>query len=241
MHGAPDWGVMAGKQTVYALHDMAELAARMGSIDTFDRRGDVVHLEDFEAGGKRYLYYSGGVTSDPVTSVATAKTGAISAKMTTQAEPPYYCTLHAYHPLPRLTGIGFEAAFTLEADHHFVKISLDHYNGADDYYAEVRYDLVDKALYVRHSDGALKTIASGLALFPYYKAWHVIKLVADYKTGKYQRVILDDKQYDLSAYSLYRVGATALVYLLNSIDFYAPGETQLVSYVDDVIITQNEP
>jgi len=54
-HGTPDWGVTASKKTIYSLHDMGELAVRLGSIVSFDRRGDVIFSDSFQNGlGKVY-------------------------------------------------------------------------------------------------------------------------------------------------------------------------------------------
>jgi len=55
-HGTPDWGVTAGARTVYQMTDLGELAVRLGSIVTHDRRGDVIFLEDFEEGMGRWRF-----------------------------------------------------------------------------------------------------------------------------------------------------------------------------------------
>ena len=68
-HGHPDYGGAAPLATVYTLQDLAELAARLGSIDVFDRRGNVLLLDDFESGIKKWLFggtgsYSAGWICD---------------------------------------------------------------------------------------------------------------------------------------------------------------------------------
>ncbi|GAI49683.1 unnamed protein product, partial [marine sediment metagenome] len=46
--GQPDYGSSAVKEVAGTLADMGELAARLSSIVEYDRRGDVVYLDDFE-------------------------------------------------------------------------------------------------------------------------------------------------------------------------------------------------
>ena len=56
----PDWGLRGGKATVFPLTDMAELAARLRSIDVYDRAGDVIALDDFQSGIDQWEHSGSG-------------------------------------------------------------------------------------------------------------------------------------------------------------------------------------
>ena len=49
-HGVQDFGASSGQNSTYGLTDLGELAVRLGSPVSFDRRGDVVMMETFEDG-----------------------------------------------------------------------------------------------------------------------------------------------------------------------------------------------
>ena len=46
----PDYGRLSAQATVFPVTDLGELAARLGSIVSHDRRGDVIWLDGFEDG-----------------------------------------------------------------------------------------------------------------------------------------------------------------------------------------------
>ena len=49
-HGYPDYGTQGPVSTVHSIQDLGELAVRLGSIVTFDRRGNVLWLDGFDSG-----------------------------------------------------------------------------------------------------------------------------------------------------------------------------------------------
>lgn len=238
---------------VYTSTDIAELAARLGSIDTFDRRGNVIWLDDFEsslAGMICYAYASLPAYTDGeiVISNETARNGAFSCKLTTPDGVGESASIAEVLPNPVLSKIGFEASFTIdegeEAD--YIKFTIDHYDGTGRYLAFVKY-------YVATGDLKLNTgpaivpevetvIVSGLNLYALKQLFHTIKLVIDTATHKYVRVILDETTYDISAYSLPSGPAAGLA---PQTDFEVLSKTAVAAhisnFVDDVILTQNEP
>jgi len=79
-HGQPDYGMYTLANTIYRLTDMGELAARLGSINTYDRRGDVIFLDSFESGLTAWSPSSACTGSDLVQSAKHARSGGFSAK-----------------------------------------------------------------------------------------------------------------------------------------------------------------
>ena len=52
--GQADFGQYAVKEVSASISDMGEVAARLGSIDIYDKRGDVVFFDNFEGAFLRW-------------------------------------------------------------------------------------------------------------------------------------------------------------------------------------------
>ncbi|GAI56753.1 unnamed protein product, partial [marine sediment metagenome] len=57
-HGQPDFGMYQIAKTIYRLADMGELAVRLGSIVTHDRRGDVIWMDNFDSGIAKWYQFA---------------------------------------------------------------------------------------------------------------------------------------------------------------------------------------
>ena len=78
-HGTPDWGVTAGAVTTYQVTDLGELAVRLGSPISHDRRGDVIWWDDFECTLNKWQTVANGAGSSVALSDARARNGRYSA------------------------------------------------------------------------------------------------------------------------------------------------------------------
>jgi len=240
-HGGPDYGVYAGKRTIYGLHDMAELAARLGSIVTYDRRGDVVLLEDFEGAAGRWRNWQFGNLYNGAISAENARSGSFSYKLPLPAGAISWGFIDTSIPLPVLGNMGVEFSFAGIDDIKYVTLELYSWDGAKYYYPYVEVHFVNKTLKVCDETYTLVTIDADLPLFDWYNCWHTLKVVYDSENGKYKRLLIDGKAYDLSSYGLYWEADTERPAL--ELVITAKNNTVLAQeiYFDDVIITQNEP
>ncbi|GAG14536.1 unnamed protein product, partial [marine sediment metagenome] len=107
-HGVKPYGRTEAQNTVFGLQDMGELAARQGSIVTFDRRGNVIWYDDFESSLNKWLLYDLGVGAAVVESNEAARNGLVSCKVTTSAVLGQYSGIRHDHMIPVLSKLGFE-------------------------------------------------------------------------------------------------------------------------------------
>lgn len=240
-HGHPDYGRSGPLSTVHRVDDMGELAARLASIDTFDRRGNVVWMDDFENNLKKWLVTLTGTGADIVLSVNAARNGGASAKITTGNAAGNTEHLAHYGSYPILSKVGFEIAVTLNVNVSFVEVLVGAEDGTLLKYGAVRYLPNSSRLDLYNSSGAWVTIASSLS--PYFSdyAFHPLKLVIDLATGKYVRVLFAGQSWDLSAYDLYSTAFLVHNFLWVNISTASQAAASASIYVDDAIITQNEP
>jgi len=240
-HGYPDWGIYAPKKTTYSLPDLAELAVRLGSIVTFDRRGDVIFLDDFESGIQKWVFTGTGIGAAAENSAESARNGRYSAKITTGDAVGDYARLTRYSFPPVLSKIGFEISFTSSAHAQYLQWGIGYYDGTNVHEGHIRFDVQNSNLQYYGDDAAWHIFATNIRVYGVTYLFHTIKLVIDIENDKYVRFLFDEKSYDLSAYALNVAGSALLPNLGLYIEVVTNLAANLSIYVDDAINTQNEP
>jgi len=240
-HGYPDWGIFSPKKTVYALQDMAELVARLGSIVTFNRRGDVIWLDDFESGIGKWGAVLQGTGAGVVNTTETARNGAYSVKLTTGNAADDWAFFAHPHAYPVFSRLGFEISFALDSAIKDVRIFLVLYTGTTQHVAEIVYIHSTGELQYRDQNNVYQTFTTITPLRVYSKLFHTGKLVIDPANTKYYHLILNSQTFDLSAYSYFTTSSPTYPYMEVAIRVATPDAVNRSIYVDDAIITQNEP
>jgi hypothetical protein len=213
----------------------AELAVRNGSIHSFDRRGDIVWSDDFEENIKKWILVSGtaALTTDY------AKNGASSCALANIAGVGAVGRIDRYLSYPNLSRYGFEISFTQPSANvadYFMYLSL--YTGTRLYEATLFYVVATGVLSVRTPAGyvALGTIP----LLAGNDVFNVVKMVADFNTKRYVRVILNNNQFEIPNYDIYNVAAVTVPYMLVSFLHETNDALVHTSYLDNAIVTMNE-
>jgi len=219
----------------------AELAARLGSIVTYDRRGDVVLLEDFEGAAGRWDNWQYGDLYDGAISAEKAHSGSFSYKLPLPAGAGSWGYIDTMISLPVLGSIGVEFSFAGIANIQYLDLELYLCDGAKYYYPFVRIQPQDNTISLCDEHYDLQVIDDDLYLFDGDMCWHTLKVVYDWGNGKYKRLLIDGKTYDLSGYGFYWGAATDHPSLELGISAYNNTVLAQEIYFDDVIITQNEP
>ena len=220
---------------------MAELAARLGSIVTFDRRGDVVWMDDFESGVEKWVISGSGTGYGCVSSAEKAKTGGWSAKLTTGQLINYLGQMRHYQSYPALSKIGFEVSFVIHLNLGGIRLELGLYTGTTFYVAMIDICPTPPNLGYYDENFAYQTIAHDISIAAWDYLFHTAKLVANFETGKYTRLIFDNYSYDLSSAKMYSSPSSTSPNLFVTIIATPSVNANESTYIDDVIITQNEP
>lgn len=240
-HGQPDFGMYTEKKTTYGLADMGELAARLGSIVTFDRRGDVIWLDDFESDVFKWDITFSGLGWEVVQTPTYARNGAFSVKLTTGRTVDQYVRIQHYNAYPVKSNIGLELSMSKDSWPGEFIIFFDLYDGVTHYIAGIRYDITNDDLY-RYVDPLTWTlIDSAFRLYEDADCFNTLKLVVDFVDELYTRFIANNAVYDLSTYPIYSVASPIRAHLEIRIDVISDLAANRSAYVDDVILTQNEP
>jgi len=238
-HGGPDWGTVGPIGTIFTIEDLGELAARLGSPDTFDRRGNVIFIDNFDSGiepwwiGGNPAGWAGRWCPDQ------HRSGGFSLELTTKAEAGASAYAERYFPYPSKSRLGVEMHF----NHNFrvkeAEFLIEVYDGENLY--EVYIQLVGDTWQYWGADHAYHDLDPTTDLMPDLM-FHTFKLVFDLTTGEFAHLIIDTTVFDLAKYKMYSIGSDSAPAIYIHYEITADVFAQAAqAWIDDLILTQNEP
>ena len=237
----PNGGFASGGVTFPITGDLAELAARLGSPVTHDRKGNVVLLQDFESGMPGWIFITGGANSELVMSTAYARSGAFSMKMVPSTASPYYVGAYKDFAYPYPRNIGIELSFTVDYRTSYIEFRLLTHDPENISYAAITYDHANGQLLYLKSNGFPGVLDADLTLSHQPNIFHTLKFVVDFENDIYNRVVLDHYTYGNLNYGLQVFENAEAPYCRMQIKNYAINDEQPAVYIDDFTVTQNEP
>jgi hypothetical protein len=237
--GQPDFGSMAPTVKASGGSDMAELAARLGSIVTYDRRGKIVLLDDFESPVLKCDKW--GVYGSAVLDFTYPKSGSQCVKLSLQdnALAQYLFRKRlSYISSPRL---GAEISFVKPPSGSYLRLALTRLVNNRSYYGWVRFDFATGAIAYYSDIDTWMDFVTGLN--ETLEAWHyhTTKLVVDFNTNKYVRFLYAGQEYDLSSYAIPDQSTVAANYFAAQVWLKPKVQAAYDIYLDDFILTEEEP
>lgn len=229
---------------VYTLTDLAELAVRLNSSDIFDRRGNVIMMDSFEGGIEKWFTESYGAGGYTEWTTIRARTGSFSLRLVAGSDWLRSSIARRWIAYPIMSRFGFEVSFYLLQEGTVEDMSLlaSLYDGTHMIDMGVGYNLVDKRLYYYDSDLNEVDLATGLNLYsPNMTIFHTMKVVIDGERREYVRLMLNDMYFDLSGVALHSMALPTESRLQIKLGVHSRAACNGEMYVDDVIVTQNEP
>ena len=240
-----DMHVPRKRGQVYSLLDLGELAARLGSPVTFDRRGDVAWIDDFAGGvsnwdwptnqgaGKAVL--SCGYLSRDGKGSALLCGGSQAGLETQEVErsTPY----PAVFPAPKA---GLSVGLTCDADAASFSLGLAATLDANTAWSfALRFRPSADSLELLDENGGWAVLASGLSglALPH---WNHAKLVVNPAEGAYERILFNEREIDCRAYGGQAVGASLPRRVRASISVTSQAGANGFLWLDHAILTYNE-
>jgi hypothetical protein len=241
VHGTPDWGGSAPKITTYKLDDHAELAARLGSIVSYDRRGEVLWLQDFTEGGQPFQVAGFGIGGDGYLTCAGALSGGICLCLQTDVLAGDYERVyqHGYYQVEG--GVGQEIWFTVAANLRSVRMRVIMYTGVRSYDYQVMYNQITGELSVYEAGGAWPVIGVIAPLDTLYASYHPFKMVFNTITHEYVRVLLVDKEFSARGIGCFEAAIVSAKSMISMVYVTAEAAGGCAINLDNWIMTQNEP
>lgn len=237
----PDWHTLTAQSTVHEITDLGELAVRLCSIVSFDRRGDVVWMDCFECGIGKWEGDSSGADSAVVEDTTRSRNGNTSCKLMAGSTVDHYADINHYQPIPVLaTFLGCELSFQISLAES-VRLRIRIWDGTNQITFNVQYDRVNSKLQYSDSSGVWQDIVTGITLQTSQTMFHTLKVVVDPTAVEYVRVVLDSITYPLDGLSCVSTPSGASPAMMFGMRNTGRSGYNDAVYVDDAIITQNEP
>lgn len=240
-HGHPDYGAAAPASTIYGVLDIGELAARLGSPVTFDRRGNVIWFDSFEHSFNKWDTSLAGSGASAAISNERARTGALSCKVVTGDKTDDLAMLYHYEPYPVLSKIGMELSLSPTAQNACFDVGIRIFSGTESIEAAIKYDFSADAWYYIDSSNNWAALTLAATMDFSVIIFHTIKLVVDPTTYKYVRLIVNNTSLDMSALDLYHPASSVGPFIEIGLEFWPTEDASKTIYYDDAILTQNEP
>lgn len=241
MRGQPDYGMYAPKEVTTAISDMGEVAARLGSIVTFDKRGDVVDFDNFEGPVIKWSVGTNIAGSYVRHNSESVRSGAQALKLNTADDLTAYAFILKRIAILASKRLGLELSFSFLTAQQNLHLSLEYAKEDIEVEGEVKIEALTHQLYVKELGGAWIEVATLEDIDIGAFSFHTVKLVVDFNTNKYVRLLFDEFEYDISGIDLFTDeddfgwGFDTRIFLAN------PTATGGLVYLDDWILTQAEP
>ena len=240
VHTLPDYTSKWKNRTISSLVDNGELAARLGSIVTYDRRGNVVWMDDFEHSANKWSLLGAGTGNNLGISAAASRNGDSSMELTTGNDGARLAQMRQILGYPALSNHGLEFSFTYADELDYLRASFSIYDGALVHQFWINIDQTNQR--VQYYDDGGNWVNTGITFeeIHFQPVFTPVKIVADVINNNYVRLIYGAETFDMAG-----IGTLA------GIDASEPQIRILIAahsnvaknatvYIDDVIVTQNE-
>ena len=240
--GAPDFGIYAVKEApIVGLADVGEAVARLGAINVWDRKGWTVLFDDFEAPTLNWIPQTEGSGETPVLSSTQAFMGSQSCYLSAPAAASSVSKIWRRFPLLSVGKLGVELWIQAKAySPGYFQFYFYVYDGAIPTLAEVLYDTVAREITLGTAAGNI-VVASDVFMYTVANYFLPIKVVIDIENDKYVRLMVGPQEIDISAHDLITFAPSTDRYISLTIACLGCEATDMWAYVDNFILTQNEP
>lgn len=240
-HGQPDYLQASSTQIVSGVSDLGELAARLGSADTFDRRGNVIFMDGFEHGLVPYALNTYNTTAYFEINQRAVYSGAWAAHLNTGTDATQRVNILKGLGVARTTRQGFEVSFYVLGGTPDLRFTINFWDGTNSNSWFITYHYTTGQLQYRGSDGLDHNFGAPVPLVGQDLAFHTAKLVVDLQTKKYVRFIIDQTTFDLSANLGFSAANPQASEVTTAFDIISSGGVISEAWLDNWIITINEP
>lgn len=240
MHGARDDSNIVSEATTYQLFDLAELAARLGSIVSYIRSGSVFSLETFERGLGGWTQAKSGATSVIALTNEWMFSGPVGVVLTSGTEAAAHAHLLKRYPLPAAGKIALSTHFSLGTFGLGYDFFITYCDGTYYYWYWIQYNHDTGELALYNETGGDAIFATITPLYDQPHNTHAFKLVIDIAEGRYDKLYLDQQLFDLSGYLPYQDDAIYPAYLEAYLGVWGQVGWSTTMYLDNIVLTYNE-
>ena len=221
---------------------LSELAARLGSPVSYERRGTVVYINDFSKGASRGELQANGTLATATISADRAMESGYALKLTRGTDNDGWAEIVDALSLATYSGlIGFEIHTTYSNANDVFIVELHKHDGTNGVVFGIKWDMSNGVLYYRDSVNAWASLNKTYK--PYGFTWHFIplKLVVNLTTSRYVGLYIGDDWVGVGGTPGYTFASSRDASLEVVVSFSANGDSMNSTiYVTNLIVTLAE-
>ena len=222
------------------LANVEELATLLRGIADSDNRGRTLWHDHFENGLNGWFLTNAGDGEDPVASIDHAEIEPASMKMDSGTDGGGgTCHADKIFRIHNLKKAGLEFSYAHYNDSAELQVIFAWDNGTNYIWGRIDIDQLAKKIYIY--DGLSATEVADLPTASTVPHWLTIKLVIDFVTPTYERLIIGQDEIDISAYSPYEASPDKKGLLIGRFLTDALDDGDNIAYVGHVTFTIDEP
>lgn len=241
MPDAPDWQRYLPGSERYALSDMSELAARLGSPLRFDRRGEVIWYDQFDHGLNPWTADKTGTGAAVAATTDDTFMALNAAKLTAGSNAGQEATILKNLTQPVLGRWGVEVAVAFKTSFDHFLIMMKFYDGTN--LLDVRIKVSDDEDEIQYLDTATnwQSIATLPNVIVTEATYQLFKLVCDFDKGEFVSLRYGATDFDLSGIAIKTSSDSNAPRIQNVFRLIGRSGNNDVAQVGHVIFTANEP
>lgn len=224
----------------YPMGDMGEMAVRLGSPDVYDRRGSVVWIQDFSSGIGALTVGSSGAGGFAKLTVDKCYRGGYDLLLSAGSTVVKNAYLYKYFSHISVEKIGIEYGIAYIDAFSNIVFSIVLYDGTNAYTARIKIDDANDKLQYFDSAGNYQDIDAIVLFTSNEKAFNMVKLVVDFTTAEYVRLMYNNTIYDLSGIAFETAASAADPQIYMDFTLFGTGAAAQEIQISHIIITAGE-
>jgi len=219
----------------------AEHAIRMGYPQVFERTGNLLFIEGFENGLGDWNPNQSHAANAPQLATRGLMRSPYCVKLVIDPTPAGFSSIRKHLGYPYVTTFGLEYSFLADDSFGLLLWGIIIYTG------EFKYTVWSSYSDVTHLWAVLDDVPAYQTVLDYdigawdHMSWHTVKVVADLVNEQYARMSVDKYDMGISQYVVRKQPDVTPPYIYLGIDTFIAGARVVNIYVDNVILTINEP
>ncbi len=237
--GLPDDANVQSFGDMQRSDDITELAARLGSPLTYERRGNVLYSDTFKHGASTWNVLRSTVAENPTLTGSFQITGGVALLLETQAGTAQIVSAKRNLPLFSEGVYGLFVMASMRADTKYFQVAAEYYDGTMVWDYSIRLSSMYETLGYKGSGGAFVELTDELNFFSGRDNFHTVGILFDTLQNSYNQIMLDGVTYDMTGLSTQGVvnGTAPLV----RVDMWVESDSlnQATAVIDSVVLVQN--
>lgn len=223
------------------LADLGELAARLGSVVLYDRRGEVLWWDDVRYGLNVWTHTSSGTGGGVSVQTGGALMSDDTLKLTAGSDGGVLAQITKYFAPATLGKAGVEHAVAFISEFTALLIYLSRFDGTNWHRGRIKLDRISSEIQYELVAGGYQKIDDLPNVVNSQPIYQFVKLVVDFEEDEYVRLMYNQNEYSLAGIAIPTVANADPPQHRIDTQFQGRAGNNDVCYIGRTILTGNEP